>query len=184
MRRALLFMIFLNSITCVTENLAMNVESSKDDIELFDTENQAPEKKIRTPQKRKSRCRKEAGRWCKVITTGALFLSLGSVPYFLSAEGTEGMNEVASRITVYTGNYTEKPNCTYRPYSSSRMTDYMKGECKKSEEGWYKCVVEECEDSEQYKKSYQMAKAGYILSLITGVGLSTSTFLLILYTCF
>ena len=187
MRRALLFIMLINFITCVTENLAMEKENSEDDIELSDTERQASEKRVATSQKkkRKSRCREEAGGWCKVITTGALLLSLGVGPAIISMEGTKGMNNVASPITVYPAHKViEKPDCTYSPYSSPEIRNYMKGECEKSEEGWYECIIEECEGAEQYKKSYQMAEAGYILSLLTGMGFSASTFLVVSYTCF
>ncbi len=126
MRRALLFMIFLNSITFVTNNLAMDTD---DDIEIQtagdDSEIPLLNKKNRNPDSDNSAEQPSLLKKCSLILKkccpGFLGLVLVATPPILSTtlgdesmSGIDGMANTASPITLYPTNNTHpKSDCTY-----------------------------------------------------------------------
>ena len=121
MRRALLFMILINSITCVTHNLAMEEEMEENTPGLkleIDDENKLSDSKDKLPQKlTKSIMLKVCG------LTSITLLFMGATPAVSSTlgarsiSGIDGMVKTASPITIHTGfNITEKPGCTYEQW--------------------------------------------------------------------
>ncbi len=169
MRRALLFIMLINSITFVTHNLAMGDDEEiheASDLELSVLESQASEKRVATTttqkKKRKSRCLENAGCCCKAATIGALLLSFCGVPSVLTYVGISGMNKNAASITVFSAstNITEKEGCIYIPYTSN-TTLSSKKECEKSTDEQCHYIFELCEeDVSSYKESHYLASLG------------------------
>jgi len=146
MRRALLLMILINSITFVTNNLAMEEEKiGIGDIEMqavglaagYDSE-KAPlleDENIIHPdlsnsEEQPSELKKSCGRllkkgcryFCRTGTVVAIIATVAAPPTLsitLGAESRDGINgmvESASPITAYPTNVTHKPDCTYEQY--------------------------------------------------------------------
>ncbi len=168
MRKALLFMILINSITFVTNNLAME-EEEEDDIEMSsDLENQVSEKKVNASQKKKRRCYKKRkssssrkkSLWCKMFSIGLLLTALLLGPELATKITTDSMNEMISPITVYSGNITEL-GCT-STLTGSTVPEYAKEKGEKSE----KCYIEECE---KYKKYLSIARFSTMMALLRNV---------------
>ncbi len=161
MRRALLFMILFNSITFVTNNLAMQEEKTVIEVDDdSDSEYSAPENRPLLPQKSneklkiygerlsklKTRCGCLLKEYCPSFSrclccaglTGAIIATLVAPPTLSitlgaeSRDGINGMAEIASPITAYPTNVTEKPDCTYKWhddfYYPSKM-ECMQGSC-------------------------------------------------------
>ena len=170
MRKALLFMVFINSITFVPNGLAM--EEKKEDVELENQETESWNTSQR--RKRRSRCL-ETGKIAFMLTALTLIMVAGTAPPFITIEAQRDMNKAVSPLTVYSGNITENPDCTYSPYSNPELAEYMKGKCKKSKEGFYDCTLEKCEGADKYKKHFKLAQGATLFSLAAGLFFSSVT---------
>ena len=182
MRKTLLFMILFNSVTFVTNNLAMQEEEEKAVIEMSDLEKQAvqlesenEENKLSEPEDEPAeksesiRCRKD---WKSTLLKACclcngIIILLGATPAVsiamssASNSGIKGMVKSASPTTMYTGyKITEKLGCTYELLQKHDRpsTMCMNGDCKSNENGIYECTIEKCgENASSFEEECEQA---------------------------
>ncbi len=179
MRKALLFMILLNSIACVTHNLAMDEELG-DDLEMSqmqadvendpeeqaqsDNENASESPHLEDPQPKKgpTLARKIfISAYTLLFILGPYGATIGSA--VANVDGIKEMAQIASPISYISPesfiNYQKKPGCTYEDYHSSYSPGgCARGKCEKNKWEYYECVIEKCESAEQYQKSCEKSK--------------------------
>ncbi len=166
MRRALIFMIFLNSITCVTENLAMNVETEDQaTIEMPLVSNETPEQDQtdkKQPAKSPELEAQQSGPTKKAIAAGIALVLLIPGAFTAVIFALTGMRKIAettSPITYLNSPlYDKNPNCTYESYPGSwwGIRPYggaARGTCGAKYNN-YSCVVEKCEGAEEFERAY------------------------------
>lgn len=174
MRRALLFMMLINSITCVTENLAMKQDEA-DNSELIRLLYNETQEKDNTDKKQTLECTDLEAQQPKKRPTKksiaayfSIFIllpsaSIGSL--FATASGVGEMCRNTSHIQYLNPSppfydYNKKPDCSYEDYYNDSAPGLCaRGKCAHDEYS-YHCVIERCEGAEQYEKSYNKAVWG------------------------
>ncbi len=179
MRKVLLFMILMNSITFVTNNLAMveEEENNKEMSQLVqdaEKNTEEAEEEKRFPKFPESE--DEQYTWKRLIKKGAvLFLMLSPFGGLVSTivingNKTHEMHQLVSPITYYPdNNFSRNPNCTYENYANFNEAPSFaaRGECKNTDGNYYVCTIEKCKNWKQWEKvtsSLSWTKLGLFFS--------------------